>query len=236
LRDAAFIRFGVSKELLITTDCCTGVGELPDDYVYLEIEEVAKITCRVALMELLSLKCEPIGYSFNYTGDIDKYVFAEKGFVNCFQEFGYNNIPFISSSENNFKPLQTSIAVSITGLRKIEYNDNYEKKEFIYAIIGEPLCGEEVIKNAKAAISTKEFIALMKIKDIEEIIPLGSGGAIEELEKRFVKVIKCDLDLNKSAGPATCVLIVAKKNAIDYLIHNYKDKLHIIYSESIDKE
>lgn len=236
MRDAIFIKIENNKELVITTDCCNGVGELAQDYVKFGIEEVARLTSRVALMELLALKALPVACSLNYGGDIDKYYLAEKGLKDCFEEFGFTDIPFISSSEKNFKPIQTSVAVSITGIRKQEKYKNYQAENLLYAIVGEPLWGEEVIENSKVAINTEEFIELTRIKDVVEIIPLGSGGAAVELQKKKIKVIECDLDLNKSAGPATCVFIAAKKRAKNDLVQLYGEKLHIVYTDNLFTE
>lgn len=229
MRDAAIIDLGNSHELVITTDGCTGIGNLKEDLFPLEIEEVAWTACKVALMELISLGARPVGYAFNHIAALEDHDKTEAGIEKCLGEFGFINVPHISSSEKNFKVHQTTITITLTGVR--EKSKKKVCNNPVYLLIGEPLVGIEVLENPDKMILPEEFISLTKAEGVYEIVPVGSHGVEWELSQFGVKPKETRIDLKKSAGPATCVIVKASHDSIDDLRELFGKKLTILGSK-----
>lgn len=229
LRDAVIIDLDNEHELVITTDGCTGIGNLEGDLFPLEIEEVAWTACKVALMELISLGARPVGYAFNHIADLEDHDKTETGIEKCLKDFGFIDIPHISSSEKNFKVHQTTITIALTGVR--EKREKTKCRNSMYVLIGEPLVGMEVLENPEKMVLPEEFIRLTKTEGIYEIIPVGSHGVEWELNQFGVKPQATVIDLKKSAGPATCVIAEVSSAAIDGLREIFGRKLTILSSE-----
>jgi hypothetical protein len=229
LRDAVIIDLDSEHELVITTDGCTGIGNLEGDLFPLEIEEVAWTACKVALMELISLGARPVGYAFNHIADLADHNKTEAGIGKCLNDFGFIDIPHISSSEKNFKVHQTTITIALTGVRK--KREKTKCSNPVYVLIGEPLVGMEVLENPEKMILPEEFIRLKKAEGIYEIIPVGSHGVEWELSQFGVKPLETVIDLKKSAGPATCVIAEVCPASIDGLREIFGRKLTILSSE-----
>lgn len=70
---------------------------------------------------------------------------------------------------------------------------------------------------------------------IEQLLPIGSKGIVHEiqvLEKRYGHTITMDnkqIDVNKSAGPATCLLITVDATECEHLEKNKTKNTGYIY-------
>lgn len=225
LRDAVIIDLNDNTELIITTDGCTGVGGLKEDIIKLDLRIVAWTACKVALMELLSLGAKPIGFAFNHIASINDYELTKIGMEECFIDFGFDGIPYISSSEKNFQVSQTTITVALTGVR--DKIDRAVPEGATYILIGDPLVGYEVLEYPDRLITPKEFSRLLELRGVYEIIPIGSHGVMQELEIRGLIPNDCGVDLNKSAGPASCVLAALNTDALKAAEKIFGNKLRI---------
>lgn len=226
MRDAVIIPFMDNKELVVTTDGCTGVGFLEGDYVKAPLELTARLTARVALMELVSLGASPVAFSFNHIADNALFGETLRGFREAFNDFGYPDVPFIASSEKNFEVKQTSVTVSVTGVR--EKPVKKDMREAAFVVIGEPFVGEDVLRNPDKIAVSEDVFKLMNCKSVFEVVPCGSGGVIAELAGFGVKFAVSDIDLAKSAGPATCVLAAVDPAGIDDLEKSFGPRFHRI--------
>jgi hypothetical protein len=235
LRDAVIIDLNKDSELIITTDGCTGVGTLKEDLINLDLRTVAWTACKVALMELLSLGARPIGYAFNHIASPYDYDQTVLGITQCMQDFGQAKVPFISSSEKNFPVSQTTITIALTGIR--EKKDRSVPNDAVYLLIGEPLVGQEVLEHSDRQITAEEFMQLLSTEGVSEIIPIGSHGVFSELAAMGIAVESCELDLNKSAGPATCVLAAVNRNSLDSVIKLFNGKCRVVsYGKKVEEQ
>ena len=230
LRDAVIIDLDNKHELVITTDGCTGVGNLKEDLFPLEIKEVAWTACKVALMELISLGARPVGYAFNHIAALEDHKETEAGVEKCLRDFGFINIPHISSSEKNFKVHQTTITIALTGIR--EKRKKPVCSNGVYILIGEPLVGLEVLENPDKMILPEEFIKLIEVEGVYEVIPVGSHGVEWELSQFGVRPKAVGIDLKKSAGPSSCVIAEVCPASVDSLIGMFGNKLRILGSKN----
>ncbi len=133
------------------------------------------------------------------------------------------NIPYISSSETNFTMIESAFSVTVIG----EKLDNERPKYKNYAVVGFPLVGNEIIDNPNQVITLKEFIQLVNNFNISKVVCVGSKGINEKLKRIFNKSFTSDkIDLYKSSGPSTCVLI--EYNKYEQLPKNLLHKITIL--------
>lgn len=213
--------------ILTSIDIASGIGILEEDEFFVEIETIAYFTTRVALLDLLAAGGRPVTISFATSLSKSYYEKIETGILKFLNEWSVNiKNQITGSTEDNFKSKQTSISVMITGL------SNKNKLYWLQAnhgdnlfIIGEPLVGEQVLRDRDKIINSETFQILINDKATKNLIPVGSGGAIQRIQSLLSKTgLKFKSSNNqlesKSAGPATTVLLISNRE-IDY----YRDKI-----------
>jgi hypothetical protein len=213
MRDVIFQRINEETDLVISIDSSGGIGLKESDIVKVPNEVVGYYTARVALMENMSVGGEPFALLLqNFTGDAawDAY---KLGAEKALQELHLPSIPILGSSETNSSLLQSAFGVSILG-RVSQKRVNTPEGAY-FAVIGNPLVGEEVVKQEEKVLPLSLFHSLLSVFGIYEIVPIGSKGIQYEwkllCERSELKLASCHstdgIDLEKSSGPATSILI-----------------------------
>ncbi len=189
--------------LVIATDNCGSIGTKSLDEVVARNYDVAYFSARVVLMELLSVKVRPhtfIMHIFN-SDDHDEYL---RGVKKALHEVDLVNLKYLSSTESNFKMSQSAFSLTMLG----KYLENEEKSSLYYGVLGKPLVGDEVLEEKSAIVPLKVFKMLLEDDNITTILPVGSKGILYEFTNNLAKkLVDCELDCLKSAGPSTCVII-----------------------------
>ncbi|MFW5789979.1 MAG: hypothetical protein ACOCWE_01870 [Bacillota bacterium] len=220
---------GKNEFILTSIDIASGIGILKEDKFFVEAETIAYFTTRVAMLDLMAAGGEPVIISFATSLANNYYDDIEAGILKLLSEWSLDmNLKITGSTEDNFKSKQTSISIMITGIAiKDKLRWLQAEREDNLFIIGEPLVGEKVLSQRDKVISAEVFQLLMKDKSTKNIIPIGSGGAIQRikniLNKTGLKYKSLNNELeNISAGPATAVLLISNAS-FDY----YRDKIDI---------
>lgn len=177
-------------------------------------ELAAYYSARVALLEQWAADAEPMMVMIhNFSGQPSwaKYVHGVKELL---AEAGLESLPISGSTETNMTLLQSAISVTMIGKRNSREN-HFSGRWFTY---GSPLVGEELLRE-------REEIALIgKLQEafasglISHIWPIGSKGIQSEMQQLFAReqlVVKSLLNIKKSAGPSTVVLIEIPENRIE---------------------
>ncbi len=189
-----------NEELIITNDNSGSIGNKPYDELNVPYDVVGYYCARTALMENMSVGGEPVSVNLlNFCGD-DAWKELVSGINKAKKELEIN--PVISgSSESNFSSVQSAFGVTVIGVRKrykVHAND-------MFAVVGIPLVGEEVVSDEEKMIQLREFKWLVETDLVDLIIPVGSKGIQYELKE--YGDFESTVDLYKSAGPSTCVII-----------------------------
>lgn len=215
--------------ILTSIDIASGIGVLEEDEFFVEAGTVAYFTTRVALLDILSAGGKPITTAFATSLSNNYYEEIEAGILRSLDEWqGEEKNLITGSTEDNFKPKQTSISIMITGIsNKNELNWLQVNQGDKLFIIGKPLVGEQVLINKDKIINSEVFKNLIRDKSTKNLMPVGSGGAVQRinyiLSKTGLKFKSSNSHLEKkSAGPATAVLLISN-SGIDY----YRDKIDI---------
>jgi hypothetical protein len=201
-RDALFI-----DDLIICTDNAVSVGELNGDTLKVPYETLGYFSARVVLLELLTSGGRPVAYTVG-NGTINGYDAIHKGIQKLFSELGYN-LPHISSTESNFEVTQSSVSITVIGKKEKEVSKELGK----FALIGSPLVGDEVVDGDIASL--KEVKSLLDDTRVICLLPVGSSGIQAEALTEFgVTLTSEEVDVNKSSGPSTCLIVTYSDDSL----------------------
>jgi hypothetical protein len=180
------------------------------------------MTARVALMELLSIGANPIAIIGTFsvepkpTGNQ-----VIEGIEEELRSAHLRNLRLLCSSEKNMKVEQTGIGITAVGLvssSAVKIGQCEEDDEII--AVGKPYVGREVIQAEKNRMlpDTLDVMRLRRNRFVHELIPVGSKGILyeakliaEESRLLFEPLSSQQVDLKKSAGPATVVVSAIRK-------------------------
>ncbi|HHW58553.1 MAG TPA: hypothetical protein GXX15_13155 [Clostridia bacterium] len=221
-KDVAFV---------ISCDSLGAIGSKENDMLKVDEEIVGRTTVKVALSEVLCVGAKPVVISdtlsveMNPTGE--KIL---KGIKKELEENGLLDVVLTGSTEENFPTSMTGIGITVIARVRIEdLKIKKVKKGMHVSLLGYPRVGSEVLR-AKDILTLKDYIKISQSKEIVEAIPVGSKGIGYELSiLQEVSGLKIDtdfsapLDLTKSAGPATCCLVVYEEEN-EELIRSFIDK------------
>jgi len=187
---------------VLTTDNSVGIGEKKDDVVSTLDEVVSYFAARVALLEQWAAGSTPLSivvHNFSGNQSWDNYVI---GIEKLFNEIGVKCPEITGSSETNMETLQSAIAVTMLGER---VEENF--KEIFWYAYGKPSVGEEVIRDSDKIANLKKIREAINIGLVHQVWPVGSTGIRSECDRLGLDGDVGNWNVEKSAGPATTVLL-----------------------------
>ena len=191
---------------VVTTDNSGGIGMKPDDLIEAPDQLTAYFATRVALLEQWAAYAEPVSVLIHNFSGPESWHAYERGVVAAFLEAGCKSPPITGSTESNMTLLQSALAVTIIGKRK----DVPVTGDLHWFICGKPSVGNEVLENNHQLASLQLLKQAVDKGLIQQIWPVGSGGIQSEYRKLTGNAnceIQTAVDIHKSAGPATSVLV-----------------------------
>ena len=220
-RDISLIDIGENRYLVIACDVSGGIGPKSKDKVKTDGETVGLYTTRVALMEVLAVGAKPISVidtlsvEYNPTG---KNII--KGIEKALSEINLDKKMINGSTEDNIVTHETGAGITVIGIMDREVQINCTQKNNILASIGLPLVGREVLNSPELKADIFDLQNLREKGYVNEIMVVGSKGIkyeaelmaeMSDLEVNFKQSL--NLNIEKSAGPATVILVsLAKKD------------------------
>lgn len=237
-RDLSFVDIDQEKVLVIACDSAGGIGPKKEDVIKVPGEMIGRFTTRVALMEILAVGAKPISIVNTLAVEYDptgKQIL--QGIIQEASKLGVDhNIQINGSTEENFTTIQTGIGVTVVGIaEKDQLKIASSQVNDMVIAVGLPMVGEEVLVNEDLIVELADLMELLKIQDVHEMIPVGSKGIVYEanllakmsnLDCEFDQNIK--IDLEKSAGPATTLLVSIREEAVDQVKEKIKKPCTII--------
>ena len=225
-RDVEVIDIGSGNTLVIACDSCGSVGSKELDLIKASPAIVGRLTARTVLMELVSVGALPVAMTVsicaepNPTGDGILI-----GIKRELQVSGLSGVKLVVSSEKNFPTRQTGLGIGATGICKAAALKVAQSAagDKIFCL-GVPRLGNEVITSGCMDILNSGTLNQLRPHPlIHDILPVGSRGIRAEAEllanqsgTTFNAVDGCRLDLEKSAGPSTCVLFSSSQAIEDF--------------------
>jgi len=230
-RDLTIIPGVGDKCLVIACDSCGAVGQKRGDILKLPAHYAAKFTVRVALTEVMCSGANPMTIINGAACEMEP---TGKDFIFGIQEELRNaNIPDIvltGSTEENFTTSMTALAITVIGIATesdLKFGQAAKGDKLI--LLGTPRIGAEVCLESAGFYA--EINKLLSLRDVREIVPIGSKGiAYEAKNLAFINGMTFKLsaarnsmpiDLYKSAGPATCLLVLCSECSINQVLDVY---------------
>lgn len=238
-RDITLLPVSQEELMVIACDSCGGVGNKPEDVVQVPPEITGYYTCRVALMEVLSvgadirLVIDTLAVEWRPTGE---KILA--GIHQCLEEAGLSKtVSLNGSTEENFVMTQTAMGITVIGgvSRERLLSGISQENDWVVSV-GLPKVGHEIIHPVdEEVVLLKDFITLRSTVGVKDIIPVGSRGVGHEAQLLGqLNELQIDwqspspVDIHKSAGPATCAVAAMTREAYEELAKKLTCPLHPI--------
>ncbi|MFD1360074.1 hypothetical protein [Lentibacillus salinarum] len=208
MNNVVILPLTAEQELVIASDNSGSIGEKPHDAVSTSNTVVGRFACRVAVMECLAARGDVQAVTMqNFTSD-EAWQDYKHGVEQILDELGLGELPITGSTESNFASLQSGLGLTVIGTKSIAKTSDF-LGEGEFAVIGKPLVGNEVLEQPDEVAPLWLFQRLCRLESVKALHPVGSKGvaAAWRAWTNRVNKLDCTLDLEKSAGPATCFLI-----------------------------
>ena len=205
-----------AQNIVIACDSCGAVGNKSGDVFKLPPRYVGKFATRVSLTEVLCSGATPVTITNGVACEMQP-TGAEiiLGIQEELQNAGITDILLTGSTEENFTTSMTALAVTVIGVAKdseLKFETAAPGDKLV--LLGNPKVGAEV--DLESAGFYPVIKQLLPLSGVKEIVPVGSKGVAYEAETlaklsgaTFV-LYETNIDYYKSAGPATCLLVLCE--------------------------
>jgi hypothetical protein len=238
--DVSILKIPSGHTIVVGSTSSGAVGPKKMDQVKVEGRTLGKFLARVALMDVASTGAYPVALSA--TLGVEKEPAGREILEGIRQEVSAlgieTNQVLMENTEDNFPTIQTGAGLTVVGFaNEDELRIGKTVPGDILVAIGIPKIGDEVIPaEVKGQIADlKNVIWLSQKKYVHDIISVGSLGIGHEASAmayavgRQLKLAEnLTLDLEKSAGPATVVLITMDHAKYEDLISTIRKPATII--------
>jgi hypothetical protein len=224
-RDVEVVLFTLGQCLVAACDSCGAVGSKELDLVKVPPYVVGRFTTRVALLEIITVGAVPQLLTVAIANEPEPTgTEILHGVKDELASFQVSSLPIAISTEKNFPTRQTGLGVSVIGLceRATLRIATSQPGDLLYCL-GLPKIGPEVQSpDDPQIVNSSHLQKLLAIKEIHDIIPVGSQGSRAEaellaanLQCRMIFDRDIKIDLSKSSGPATCLIFTVPPLAVD---------------------
>lgn len=226
-RDVEVVSINQAQYLVASCDSCGAIGMKELDAYKILWAITGGLTARVALLEVLSTGAVPkvltvaISNEPHPTGDQ-----ILEGVKDELEAAGLTTLPMAISTEKNMFTQQTGLGISAVGVaEKNQLRIGTARLGDEIFCLGLPKVGPEISNlDDPEIVQIKDIQVLLGIAGVHDIIPVGSRGIRLEAEllastinTRLHIDSACPLNLDKSAGPSTCLIFSASSISLSSL-------------------
>ncbi|MGD2066497.1 MAG: ribbon-helix-helix protein, CopG family [Candidatus Bathyarchaeota archaeon] len=238
--DVSIMKMPTGHAIVVGASSSGGVGSKPMDNLKIDEWIVGKFLARVASMDVASTGAFPI--SASVTLGVEKEPTGNEILEGIRKEIRVIGLEpsqvMKENTEENFETIQTGAGITVVGLaNEDELRIGKTVPGDLIVAVGKPKVRNEVIPaEARNEIANiKDVTALARKRFVHDIVPVGSYGIIHEAQTlaysigRQLKIKEnTELDLTKSAGPATVVLTTINKKKFDELTYFIRKPINIV--------
>ncbi|MEW6662958.1 MAG: AIR synthase related protein [Bacillota bacterium] len=209
--------------LVIACDSAGAIGPKPMDRLPVSGELVGKLTAAVPLMEVMASGATPV--TVINTLSVEMHPTGAGIIMGIRQAVAAAGLPLSilnGSTEENMSTQQTGVGVTVIGIAKPSQLrlGSSRPGDLVYCL-GKPLVGQEVLDFPDQTAGIDTVRSVLNLPGVHEILPVGSKGIGYELEQLAgtaglnYELLETahTMDLQKSAGPATCLLVSVVNNS-----------------------
>jgi len=203
--------------ILITSTSSGAIGQKERDIVKVDETMLGKIMTRCILTKIISLGVKPVVLISNFSVEYNPTgIKIFDGILQEGEKVGVTEI-IKGHTEENFKTDQTSFSIIGIGIaKKKELKFKLSKHGDFVFMIGEPKVGYEVIQSD--LVDIKKIKLMRELFYVHDMIPVGNEGIKEHISEftgflghKIEITDNLDIDIDKSAGPSTTLLITIDK-------------------------
>ena len=227
--DVSILKIPTGHAIVAGSTSSGAVGPKEMDKVKVDGRMLGKFLARVALMDVIATGAFPLLLSV--TLGVEKDPTGNEiieGIKREARSIGLDpNQVLMENTEDNFQTVQTGAGLTVVGLaNEDELRVGKTMPGDLIVAIGRPKVGDEVIAaEVRGEIADlKNVTQLTGRKYVRDIAPVGSFGVASEAKMmaygvgRQLKLFEVQgLDLNKTAGPATVVLVTVDRERLEEL-------------------
>ncbi len=227
-RDMTLINMDDQHMITVACDSCGGIGNKEHDQVQVSPYITGYYTACVVLAETIALGAWPIAIVNTLSVEMDdtgKTIID--GIGAALDEIGLDRETMLTgSTEENIPVTVTGLGMTVIG--KIDSEGwAYPKANVnnIAVVIGLPKVGNEVAQDQGEIMNLSTMVKLRNADFIQDILPVGSKGIGYEASEMartggltFCPNEQISIDIERSAGPATCAVVAMDQQYIDKLI------------------
>lgn len=240
VRDLTLIRVSDKHYMVIAVDSDGGIGPQKGDVVQIPAYVSGRFAIRVPLLEILASGATPVcafdmlTMPMNEIGkDILRGVKDELSAAGLGEDF-----PVSGSTEDNVPTDMTGIGTTIVGMvHEDDLRPGSSIPGDVVVCVGKPKSGpdDKITLDDPEILSQEEMEKLRNIEGVHDILPVGSHGVefeVDQISKTAgLKVEFCDnlgINIKKSAGPSTCVLVSCSENTFQNLTNDLSTPVYKI--------
>lgn len=222
VRDLTLISVDDRKTMVVACDSCGSVGNKESDVLRVPPLITGKFTARVALCEVMCTGAQVVCLTNTVCNEMEptgREIMM--GIEEELRDAGLSNIVLTGSTEENFPTVTTGLGITVMGIvDNAALKINNVKNDALLIAIGMPKVGHEVLAcNPGDIADYKTIKRLLAMNGVREIVPVGSRGILYEAQElarsnrlHFVLNKNVKLDIEKSAGPGTVIIVAIDKD------------------------
>ncbi len=239
-RDVLLFQLAHDEILVIGCDSAGGIGPNPLDKIKVSGFTLGKFTARTALMEVLAINATPVCI-VDTLGVAPKPTGASilSGIRSEAKKAGLDpKLAVTGSTEKNIIVEQTGIGVTVIGTcSRLKLKIGTSLPGDVVVALGNPSVGNEVLpaEKERKIVDTTDILKIRELAYVHEVIPVGSTGIAHELKTlaqgsklNYTIVKQQEVDVNKSAGPATVALASLSESNVTNLMRQVNKPIRVI--------
>lgn len=225
-RDVTLMKIIPEHTLTVVCDSCGGIGNKEHDKIKVDPYLTGYYTACVALSETMAIGATPMTVvntlSVEMEGTGRRIM---DGIGAALDEIGLDQSTCLTgSTEENIPVTVTGLGITVIGSLPKGWSPPKATKEDVVMVIGRPKVGQEVIHDQGEIMTLNKLTKLQQEPSIHDILPVGSKGIAYELGEMartanlsYQRHTNHAIDFNKSAGPATCILVATRPENQAYI-------------------
>ena len=227
--DLIIMKLKNGQAIVLANTSSGGIGPKHEDEIKLDGKVFGRLMARTVIIKVLASGAQPIALIANLS--VEFFPTGSRIFQGIREEaLKIKTMDVLEGhTEENIKTKQTGIGITVLGIgSEKELKMGKSLKNDIIAAVGVPKVGYEVIDainaNARDIIMVEDVLKLSKMSYVHELIPVGHEGIkgglkmMEHIGGYRIKMergIEEKVDIEKSAGPSTVILLTLEEENIE---------------------
>lgn len=227
VRDLLLFEMTENLYLVVASDSCGGIGPKEGDTAPCPGYDLGRLAARVPMMEMVAANVVPIFVVDTLSVEMEPTgVEIIKGVRDEVATTGLDTSGIITgSTEDNVPTTQTGVGIVAVGVvSKRDFKPGGGQKGDVVVAVGKPKTApvDRVIYSDSEIADVECVSILSKLDFVHDVLPVGSKGIVHEISElaksaslSYEYLEKINIDIKKSGGPSTCVLVALPQDKVE---------------------